>query len=167
MRWGVSPAAAPNPMGAFNQRFEALFRCAGALGYVVCFAPRRLSGLSMRECGAAGSATRRSACPVLCHSEFGPLGLSVPECRSAGSASVQTACPVSPTLRQSRSCDRHVSPLHPGACLHPSYRSGCMFLFLSTFFIYLDFLAIRFSVSSGCARRRSVSTYAAILVLQG
>ena len=29
-----------------------------------------------------------------------------------------------------------------------------------------DPLAIRFSVSSGCARRRSVSTYAAILVLQ-
>ena len=35
------------------------------------------------------------------------------------------------------------------------------------FFIYLvsDFLAIQFSVSSGCARRRSVSTYADILVL--
>ena len=35
------------------------------------------------------------------------------------------------------------------------------------FFIYLvlDFLAVQFSVSSGCARRRSVSTYAAILVL--
>ena len=35
------------------------------------------------------------------------------------------------------------------------------------FFIYLvsDFLAVRYSVSSGCARRRSVSTYAAILVL--
>ena len=35
------------------------------------------------------------------------------------------------------------------------------------FFIYLvsDPLAVRFSVSSGCARRRSVSTYAAILVL--
>ena len=35
------------------------------------------------------------------------------------------------------------------------------------FFIYLvsDFPAIRFSVSSGCARRRSVSTYTAILVL--
>ena len=34
------------------------------------------------------------------------------------------------------------------------------------FFISLvsDFLAVRFSVSSGCARRRSVSTYAAILV---
>ena len=35
------------------------------------------------------------------------------------------------------------------------------------FFINLvsDFLAVGFSVSSGCARRRSVSTYAAILVL--
>ena len=35
------------------------------------------------------------------------------------------------------------------------------------FFISLvsDFLAVRFSVSSGCARRRSVPTYAAILVL--
>ena len=29
-----------------------------------------------------------------------------------------------------------------------------------------DPLALRFSVSSGCARRRSVSTYAAILVLR-
>ena len=35
------------------------------------------------------------------------------------------------------------------------------------FFISLvsDLLAVRFSVSSGCARRHSVSTYAAILVL--
>ena len=35
------------------------------------------------------------------------------------------------------------------------------------FFISLvsDFLAVLFSTSSGCARRRSVSTYAAILVL--
>ena len=36
------------------------------------------------------------------------------------------------------------------------------------FFIYLvsDFLAVQFSVSSGCARGHSVSTYAAILVLR-
>ena len=35
------------------------------------------------------------------------------------------------------------------------------------FFISLvwDFLAVQFSVSSGCARRHSVSTYAAILIL--
>ena len=46
VRLGVSPAAAPTPMGVFNQRFEALFPRTGALGCVVCFAPRRLSGLS-------------------------------------------------------------------------------------------------------------------------
>ena len=117
----------------------------------------------MHECGSAGSATHRSACPVLCHSESSPLGLSVCECGATGSASGQTACPVRPTLCQSRSRHGHVSPLRPGARLCPSYRSGCIF-----FFIYLvsDFLAIRFSVSSGCARRRSVSTYATILVLE-
>ena len=74
-------------------------------------------------------ATRCSACPVLCHSESGPLGLSVHECRAAGSASGQTACPFRPTLRQSRSRPSHASPLRPGARLSPSYWSGCMFPF--------------------------------------
>ena len=64
VRLGVSPAAAPTPRGIFNQRFEALFPCTGALGYTVCFAPRHLSGLSMCECGAAGSASGPTACPV-------------------------------------------------------------------------------------------------------
>ena len=40
---GVSPAAAPTPTGVFNQRFEALFPLAGALGYMVCFASCRSS----------------------------------------------------------------------------------------------------------------------------
>ena len=99
VRLGVSPTAAPTPTGIFNQRFEALFPRAGALGCVVCFAPRCSSGLSVRECGATGS------------------------------ASGQTACPFRPTLHQSRSCHGHVSLLCPGARIHPSYRSGCMFLF--------------------------------------
>ena len=43
VRLGVSSAAAPTPMGAFNQRSEALFPCARALGCAVCFAPRRSS----------------------------------------------------------------------------------------------------------------------------
>ena len=80
VRLGVSPAAAPTPTGVLNQRFEALFPHAGALGYAVCFAPSHLSGLSVLECGAAGcwtlGATRCSACPTLRHSESGPLGLS-------------------------------------------------------------------------------------------
>ena len=99
VRLGVSPAAAPTPTGVFNQRFEALFPRAGALGCSVCFTPCCLSGLSVHEC------------------------------RAAGSASGQTACPFSPTLCQSWSHHGHASPLRPGAHLHPSYRSGCMFLF--------------------------------------
>ena len=35
----TSTAAASTPMGVFNQRFEALFPGAGALGFTVCFAP--------------------------------------------------------------------------------------------------------------------------------
>ena len=54
VRLGVSPAAAPTPAGVSNQRFEALFPRAGALGCAVCFAPLCLSGLSVRGCGAAG-----------------------------------------------------------------------------------------------------------------
>ena len=50
-------------------------------------------------------------------------------CGAAGSASGWTACPVRPTLHQSWSRQGHRSPLHPSAHLRPSYRSGCMFLF--------------------------------------
>ena len=64
-------------------------------------------------------ATRCSACPVLRHSESGPLGLSVRECGVAGSASAQTACPVRPTLCQSQSRQGHASPLRPVAVSAP------------------------------------------------
>ena len=117
VRLGVSPAATPTPTGVFNQRFEALFPRAGALGCVVCFVPRHLSGLSVCECGAGG-ATHHSDCPVLRHSESGPLGLSVRKYGATGSANGQTACPVRPVLRQSRSLHGHASPLRP-SCLSP------------------------------------------------
>ena len=64
VRLGVSPAASPTPRGIFNQRFEALFPHTGALGCVVCFTPRRLSGLSVWECGTAVSASGWTACPL-------------------------------------------------------------------------------------------------------
>ena len=76
VRLGVSPAAAPTPTGVFNQRFEALFPRAGALGCVVCFAPRHSSGLSMHKCGAEGCYPPLCL-PVLRQSESSPLGLSV------------------------------------------------------------------------------------------
>ena len=40
VRLGVSPAATSTPTGVFNQRFEALFPCTGALGCLLCFAPQ-------------------------------------------------------------------------------------------------------------------------------
>ena len=78
------------------------------------------------------------------------LSVYLRECGAAGCASGQTACPVGPTLCQSRPFS---TP--------PTGLDECLF-FIS---LVSDFLAIRFSISSGCVRRRSVSTYAAILVL--
>ena len=65
VRLGVSPAAASTPMGVFNQRFEALFLCAGALVCVICYAPMPflLVYLCMNV-GLWGSASCRTACPV-------------------------------------------------------------------------------------------------------
>ena len=127
VRLGVSPAAAPR---AFSIRgLRLYFPVTGALGCAVCFAPRHLSGLSVRECGAVGS------------------------------ASGQTACPVRPTLRQSQSRQGNASPLHPMSVSAPPTGLDVCFFFI---FLVSDFLAVRFS---GCVRRRSMSTYTAILVL--
>ena len=89
VRLGVSPAAAQTPTGVFNQRFEALFPHAGALGCTVCFAPRRLSGLCVHECGATGC----TALPAPFSATLSPaLLVYLCECGAAGSASGQTAC---------------------------------------------------------------------------
>ena len=119
VRLGVSPAAAPTPTGVFNQRFEALFPRAVALGCAVCFDPR------LYLCSYVGlqCATRTLPAP-LSATPSQALSVYLRECVAAGSASARTACPVCPTLRQSRSCHSHTSPLHPGARLRPSYQSG-------------------------------------------
>ena len=124
VRLGVSPAAAPTPTGVFNQRFEALFPSAGTLGYSVCFAPPPFVPVYLCVSVGLQGATHCSACPVLHHSESGPLGLTVCECGSTGSASGQTAGPICPTLRQSRSRRGHESTLRPGSRLCPSSWSG-------------------------------------------
>ena len=84
--------------------------------------------------------------------------LSVRERGAAGSASGQTACRVSPgPATATRVLSTPVPVSAPPTGLDVRFS-----------FVYLvsDFPAVRFSVSSGCARKRSVSTYAAILVLQ-
>ena len=113
VRLGVSPAAAPTPTGVFNQRFEALFPHAGALGYSDCFAPLRSSWF------ICALVWRHGVLPALCLPRSAPLlspALSVylRECGAAGSASGQTACPVHPTLLQSLSRQDNSSPLRPG-----------------------------------------------------
>ena len=88
--------------------------------------------------------------------------LSVYLCENVGVAGSANACPFIPystSLCPTRATRVLSAPVPVSA--PPTGLDVCFF------FIYLvsDFLAIRFSVSSGCVRRRSVSTYAAILVL--
>ena len=159
VRLGVSPAAAPTPTGVFSQRFEALFPRAGALGYAVCFAPHRPSQFICARVWGRGpaalpapiSATLSPALLVSLCENVGPQGLLV----------VQLPAPVVP----------HSASLGPATATRvlsapvpvsapPTGLDECLF-FIS---MVSGFLAIRFS-SPGCARRRSVSTYTAILVL--
>ena len=107
-------------------------------------------------------ATHCSACPVLCHSGSGPLGLSarrwgcrVFQCSDCLPRSSHTP-PVWVPPAQSES-----SPPRLPVSTPPTGLDECLF-FIS---LVSDFLAVQFSVTSGCVRRRSVSTNAAILVL--
>ena len=123
VRLGVSPDAAPTPTGIFNQRFEALFlpHWSPGLRGLLCSPPfvrficagmwgRRVLSAALP---APFSATLSPA-----------LWVYLCECGATGSASGQTACPVNPTLCQSRSRHGNASPLHPAAHLRPSYWSG-------------------------------------------
>ena len=161
VRLGVSPAAAPTPRGIFNQRFEALFPRAGALRLEVCFAPCRSSWFICAQMWGLGLLP--AALPAPFSATLSPaLSVYLRKCGVTGSASVQTARPIRPTLHQSRSATATRVLSTPAARLRPSYRlDECLF----SIYLVSDFLAVRFSVSSGCVRRRSVSTYAAILVL--
>ena len=90
------------------------------------------------------------------------LSVYLREYGAAGSASGQTARPVRPTLRHSHpAMATRVSLPRLPVSAPPTGLDECLF-FIS---LASDFLAIGFSVSSDCGRRRSVSTYAAILVL--
>ena len=161
MRLGVSPAAAPIPTGVFNQRFEALFCSAGALGCAVCFAPRRVSHfIYARKWGhrvlpatqlALFSATLSLALSVYLCGTVGPQGLLVVRLPALFVPHSANLGPTTATRVLSAPVPVSTPPTGLDVCF---------------FFIYLvsDFLAVRFSVSSGCAKRHSVSTYAAILV---
>ena len=123
VRLGVSPAAAPTPTGVFNHRFEALFPPSwspGLRGLLRAPPLVRFIGAQMWCCGVLPVALPAPFSPTLSPA----LWVYVCECGASGSASARTACTLCPTLRQSQSCQRHASPLHPSAGLSPSYRSG-------------------------------------------
>ena len=101
----------PTPTGIFNQRFEALFPCAGALGCMVCFICARMWGRGVLP----------TALPAPFSATLSPA-LWVYLCRMWGHR--VCSCPVHPTLCQSQSRHGHESPLRPCARLRPSYRSG-------------------------------------------
>ena len=123
VRLGVSPAAAPTPTGVFNQRFEALFPCAGTLGCRVCFAPCRSSWFIYAQ--MLGRRVLPTTLPAPFSATLNPA-LLVYLCANAGpeSASGQTACPFGPhsTSLSPATATGVLSAL--AACLHPSYRSG-------------------------------------------
>ena len=68
-------------MGVFNQRFEALFPCAGALGYAVCFAPHLLSGFICAR--VWGHGVLPAALPALFSTTLSPA-LSIYLCANVG-----------------------------------------------------------------------------------
>ena len=164
---GSLSCCCPNPHGRFQSEVRGFIPPpplprAGALGYMVCFTPRRSSWFicaGVWGCGvlpaalpAPFSATLSLALWVYLCTNVGPQGLLV----------VRLPAPLVP----------HSASLGPAMTTRvlsapvtistpPTGLDVCFFFI----YLVLDFLAVRFSVSSGCASRCSVSTYTAILVL--
>ena len=153
VRLGVSPAAASTPTGVFNQRFEALFPCSGALGCTVCFAPLPFF-------------------PVYLWANVGPQGLPATTLWGLLAATWPAPFHNPPPrwVRQPPPCSESSPPGCPSPPLLPVWMNVSS---LSPWL--LDFHTVRFSVISGCflflnccpsfgcARRHNVSTYASIL----
>ena len=129
VRLGVSPAAASTPTGVFNQRFEALFPCAGALGCMVCFAPPPFL-------------------PVYLWADVGPRGLPTTTLWGLLAAAWPAPFHNPPPcwVRQPPPCCES-SPSRLPVSAPPTGPGECFFS-LSPWLS--DFHPVRFSVSSGC-----------------
>ena len=149
-------------MGIFNQRFEALFHPAGTLGYVVGFAPHCSSCFIYVRMWGHG--VLPTTLPALFSATLSPA-LSVYLCANVVPQGLLVVRLPAPFIPHSASLGPPMAPrvLSPGLPVSapPTGLHECS-LFIS---LVSDFLAVRFSVSSGCPRRHSVSTYTAILVL--
>ena len=163
MRLGVSPAAAQPPRVFSLRGLRLYFLLAGAQGFEVCFAPRRSSQFIFERMWGCG--VLPATLPALFSAILSPA-LSVYLCANVGPQDLLVVRLPSPFVPHSASlsparASRVLSTL--AACLRPPTGLDEYLFFIS---LVSDFLAVGFSVSSGCARRHSVSTYAAILVLK-
>ena len=141
--WGfLSPRSSPGLCGLLRSPPFVQFICARMWGH----------GVLPATLPASFSATLSPALSVYLCANVGPQGLPVVGLPA-------TFVPHSASLGPA-SATRVLSALVP-ISTPPTGLDECLF-FIS---LVSDFLAVWFSVSSGCARRRSVSTYAAILVL--
>ena len=118
VRLGVYPAATPTPTGVFNERFEALFPGAGALGCAVCFAPHHSSRFIFVRMW--GCWVLPAALPAPFSTTLSPA-LSVYLCTNVGSRGLLVVRLPAPFVPHSAS----VGPRHGhGSPLCPSYGSG-------------------------------------------
>ena len=147
MRLGVFSAAAPTPTGVFNQRFEALFPRAVAVGCVVYFAP--LLFLPVYLCVNVGPRGLLAvALPALFHS-LSPRWVHQPlPCCESSVPQLSVSAP--PT-----GVDECFFFIFLVAGL-PYSSIFCQFWL---FFLFLNCCCPSFC----CVRRHSVSTYASIL----
>ena len=154
MRLGVSPASAPTPTGVFNQKFEALFARAAALGCVVCLTPQLFL-------------------PVYLCVNVGPRGLPAPTLwgllAAIWPAWFHNPPPhwVHQLLPCCESCPPWLPVSSPPTGLDECFffislvvRLPCSLIFCQFWlFLYLNCCCPSF----GCARRHSVSIYTSIL----
>ena len=129
VRLGVSPAVASTPTGVFNQRFEALFPHAGALGCMVCFTPPQFPLV------------------YLCVN-VGPWGPPVTTLWGLPAAAWPAPFHNPPPHWVHQPRRLAVSPLSPGC---PSLPLLPVWMNVSSLSPWLsDFHTVQFSVSSGC-----------------
>ena len=144
MRLGVSPAATPTPKGVFTQRFEALFPLRWSPGFLGLLCSLQFVWVYLCASVGPRGATRALPAPFSATLSLA-LSVYLRECGATGSASGRTACPVGPTLRQSWSCNGNASPLLPACLsplLRPVWMNV---YFLFTWFrtsLLFDFLSV-------------------------
>ena len=144
MRLGAS-SAATTLRGFFSQRFCGLISLSWSPGLRGLFrSPNIPPDLSMRECGATGS------------------------------ASCRTACPVCPTIRHisGSGCSNAIPRPRPPLCAPPTGLDECFFSTSLVVGLPCGSISVTSGCcffncccpTFGCARRHSVSTYTSILV---